>query len=48
MQLSITQVFNENHEICKQMDGTRKKIILIEVTQSYKGTHAMHSFISGY
>ena len=32
----------------KQMDGTRKKIILREVTPTNKDKHGMYSLISGY
>ena len=34
-------------KICKEMDGTRKKI-LSELTQTQKDKHDMYSLISGY
>ena len=35
-------------EIFMQMDGTRKKNILSEATQTQKDKHSMYSLISGY
>ena len=48
---TFTQLFKEKknrHEICRQMDGTRKKIIQSKVTQTQKDKHDMHSIISRY
>ena len=39
----------KNKDIMKfAANGTRKKIILSEVTQTQKDKHGMHSLISGY
>lgn len=36
------------HEICQQINGTRKKITLNEMTQSQKDKQGMYSLLSGY
>ena len=35
------------HEICRQMNGTKKKSILSEVNQTQKDKYGMYSIISG-
>jgi hypothetical protein len=35
-------------EICRQINGTRKKIISNEITQNQKDKHDMYRLISGY
>jgi hypothetical protein len=37
-----------NHENCREIDGTRKKISLSEVTQTQKDMYDMNSLTNGY
>lgn len=40
----INQLFEKcHHEICSHMDGTEKKIILSEATQTQKHKHGIYS-----
>ena len=48
-QWSITQPLRkEHHEVCRQMDGTREKIILSEASETQKDNSGVCLRICGY
>ena len=48
-QWSITQPLRkEHHEVCRQMDGTREKVILSEASETQKDNSGVCLRICGY